>query len=91
MLNTIIPFYIISGPHLIFLNGLLANPGKENDYTLGPVDNGKISIKWWNPDVKREVDRIGDFVVVIVRMDTGERFGVSYKEGIFLNTIKKDT
>jgi hypothetical protein len=89
MLNTSVPSYIVSGPHLVFFNGLLVNPGKENDYTLGFADGEKTAIKWWNSGVTKQVELIGDFVVVVVRMDTGERFGVSYKEGIFLNTIKK--
>ena len=80
-----VPKYMLDGPNLIHLNGLMAYPGKENDYTISDS-----IICWWNPHVCEMINNEEELVISIIRLDTGEKWGISNKEGIFLDTRRKN-
>ena len=82
--STVVPTDMISDPHLIFVNGILVNPGKNNDYTIQKgVEESKVV--WWSPEI---IDSFGhgDIHVIVIKLNDGTRWGFSNKEGIFLDT-----
>lgn len=89
--KTIVPLYMFEGPHMIHFNGIFVHPGKNNDYTLG-IENDKAVIYWWNTNVEHMIKRNQGVTISILRLDTGERWGVSNLDGVFIDTrVVEDT
>lgn len=84
--KTSVPTYMLEGPHMIHLNGIFVHPGRDNDYTFG-IENGKTIVFWWNPEIEYMV-KTSEMVVSVLRLDTGERWGISNQDGIFIDTRK---
>jgi len=82
--TTTVPSHMFKGPHMVHLNGVFVHPGRDNDYTLFHSDSDleSVIIYWWNPSVRPKD------VVSVLRLDTGERWGHSAIEGVFVDTRK---
>ena len=87
--STTIPSDMLVLPHLIFVNGILMNPGQNNDYTLQLNKHEESKIIWWNPEVINAFKR-GDVHVTVIKLHNGARWGFSNKEGVFLDTRVED-
>jgi hypothetical protein len=80
---------MVEGPHMIFIEGILANPGDDNDYTLS-VEPTYSNIVWHNELIENYIKRERNFVITTVRLDNGKRWAFSNKEGVFINTMEKE-
>jgi hypothetical protein len=82
----IVPSYMLEGPHMVHFNGIFVHPGKSNDYTIGIEEDNKTVIYCWNSDIKNMMERNQEIIISILKLDTGERWGVSNLEGVFIDT-----
>lgn len=74
-----VPNDMVSSPHMIHLEGILMQPGKDNDYT---IEGGHIN--WWNPLADRK-----ELVVSVTRLTDGARWALSKEHGVFVDTRKQ--
>jgi len=80
---------MFEGPHMVHLNGVFVHPGRDNDYTLFHAEGDFINIHWWNPAVELMAKTTEEVTISVVRLDTGERWGYSNMEGVFIDTRKR--
>ena len=76
-----IPFYMVNGPHQVHLDGMLMQPGIQNDYNINRGE--QTSLSWWNESWTE------DSVISITRLDTGERWAMTKIHGVFVDTRRK--
>lgn len=81
-----IPLDMIEVPHLIFLDGVLIQPGRENDYVLEMIDNTAY-LHVWNPEICNYDEKL----ICIVKLNTAERWAYSSKEGVYVDTRKDES
>jgi len=89
---TKVPAYMFNGPHMVHLNGLFVHPGRDNDYTLYHSifeESDFVNIYWWHPEVGRMAKTAEEMTISVLRLDTGERWGHSNTEGVFIDTRKQ--
>jgi hypothetical protein len=80
---------MFEGPHTVHFNGLLVHPGRNNDYTLHHSNDSYVRICWWHPEVGKMVETTEEITISVIRLDTGERWGYSNMEGVFVDTRKR--
>jgi len=74
------PKYFLDAPHMVFRDGIIAQPGLDNDYSVD--DGGDDAVLEWHEPLRR-----GE-VTCVVRLDTGERWAWSTEEGVYVDTRK---
>jgi hypothetical protein len=81
--SCVVPYKMVSRPHMIHLNGLLVQPGKENDYTIQFIQNEykEAVIHWWV-----SIDDLPEKLVSITRLEDGARWAYSSKWGVYVDT-----
>ena len=78
------PVGFLEQPHMIFRNGVLCQPGEDNDYLVDyeSLQQGEVLLCWQEPLAVNET-------MSVVRLDTGERWAWSPHGGVYVDTRKR--